>query len=294
MSKKLDHTEGIQRQPTILVIDDKIDTLILLREILDHQGYAVVTAIDAQEAKDRIETSPPDVILCDVVMPGVSGFELCRELKNNPETSLIPIILITGLSDRDNRVRGIEAGADAFISKPLSPNELFAEIRRLLSSSGTVRERLARIALFTPRDTSKRDAFISHATEDKVEFVRPLAEALQSAGANIWYDEFALRLGDSLRRSIEMGLRDARYGVVVLSRSFFLKEWTQKELDVLNTKEISGGKVILPVWFNFTREDAERFCPFLADRIAARYPQERLPVVAQRILEVIRPDLVKE
>ena len=93
------------------------------------------------------------------------------------------------------------------------------------------------------------DVFISHATEDKEEFVKPLANALIKQGLRVWYDEFELKIGDSLRRSIDRGLVNSKYGIVVLSLSFFAKKWTQYEIDGLVAREVNAdSKVILPIW----------------------------------------------
>lgn len=113
------------------------------------------------------------------------------------------------------------------------------------------------------------DLFISHASEDKNEFVRPLALALIAKGWRVWYDESALKVGDSLRRSIDAGLREAKHGIVVLSPNFFSKNWPQYELDSLTSKEmLTGDQAILPVWHNVTREEVGRFSLALADRVA--------------------------
>lgn len=116
--------------------------------------------------------------------------------------------------------------------------------------------------------TSEYDFFISHASEDKSALVRPLVEILRKRGARVWYDEFELKIGDSLRRSIDRGLAHSRFGIVVLSPAFFSKNWPQYELDGLTARQVIGRKVILPIWHNSTREQILEYSPSLADMLA--------------------------
>jgi hypothetical protein len=121
-----------------------------------------------------------------------------------------------------------------------------------------------------PRDDLRRDVFISHAGEDKA-VARPLADELRARGLKVWFDEYELVLGDSLRRKIGDGLRHARVGLVVLSRSFFAKEWPQWELDGLTARQIAGEQnVIVPVWHGVSVDDVRSYSPPLADLVAAR------------------------
>jgi hypothetical protein len=112
------------------------------------------------------------------------------------------------------------------------------------------------------------DVFISHASEDKDEIARPLAEALRNSGLRVWYDEFSLNVGDSLRESIDHGLARSKHGVVILSDRFFEKHWPTKELNGLATREVAGVKVILPVWHKVTQTRVSQWSPMLSDRVA--------------------------
>lgn len=113
------------------------------------------------------------------------------------------------------------------------------------------------------------DVFISHASEDKDGLVRPLAAQLEKRGLRVWFDETEIKLGDSLRRSIDYGLSKSRFGLVVLSPDFLRKEWPQKELDGLVAREDGSAKVILPIWHNVTQADIASYSPPLADKLAA-------------------------
>lgn len=132
------------------------------------------------------------------------------------------------------------------------------------------------------------DVFISHAWEDKESFARPLAKALEAKGLRVWFDEFTLRVGDRLRRSIDHGLANSRYGVVILSPHFFGKEWPQKELDGLVARETTGEKVVLPVWHNISVDKIREYSPTLADRIAVS-SERGLEHVVSELLRVVRP-----
>lgn len=112
------------------------------------------------------------------------------------------------------------------------------------------------------------DLFISHASEDKDDVARPLADMFVANGIKVWFDEYSLTVGDSLRRSIDKGLAGCRYGLVILSPHFIQKEWTQKELDCLVAREDGSEKRVLPVWHNLTKSDVVAFSPPLADRLS--------------------------
>jgi hypothetical protein len=140
----------------------------------------------------------------------------------------------------------------------------------------------------TASDTKAFDVFISHASEDKDEVVRPLAEALRNGGLDVWYDEFEMKIGDSLRRKIDSGLARSRFGVVVLSKAFFGKGWTNYELDGLVTRFVTGEQIILPIWHNITKQQVIEYSPSLADKLARSTTSHTVEEIAQEIIGVIR------
>jgi len=119
-------------EPAILIVDDEEENRMLLEALLGSQGYRVVTAADGAQGFAAVKTDPPDLILLDVMMPGQDGFEVCRQLKADPATWFIPVVLVTALSEREDRIRGIEAGADDFLSKPIHRWELLTRTKSLL------------------------------------------------------------------------------------------------------------------------------------------------------------------
>jgi hypothetical protein len=134
------------------------------------------------------------------------------------------------------------------------------------------------------------DVFISHASEDKEDIVRPLANALVAEGLTVWYDEFELGIGDSLRRKIDQGLANSRVGLVVLSQSFITKGWTNYELDGIVTKAVTGEQVLLPVWHKLTKQEVVAFSPSLADKLARNTATHTVVEIAQEIAGLLRPN----
>jgi TIR domain-containing protein len=137
--------------------------------------------------------------------------------------------------------------------------------------------------------SKKWDVFISHASEDKNEIARPLAEALQKKGLSVWYDDFSLKIGDSLRAAIDYGLVNSRYGVVILSKNFFAKHWPVQELNGLVSREKNSRKVILPIWHKVTADEVRDFSPILADRLAAQ-SEQGLGTLVEQIAYALEQD----
>lgn len=136
-------------------------------------------------------------------------------------------------------------------------------------------------------DDEVYDVFISHASEDKEEVVRPLANALRKAGLKVWYDEFELHIGDSLRRKIDQGLAKSRFGIVVISPDFIRKGWTNYELDGLITRAVTGDQILLPIWHHISKKEVIEFSPSLADRLARNTATDTVEDIASEISQMI-------
>lgn len=141
---------------------------------------------------------------------------------------------------------------------------------------------------YSPKEEEKKyDVFISHASEDKEEVVRPLVYALQKEGLTVWYDEFEMKIGDSLRRKIDKGLVNSKFGIVVLSKDFIKKGWTNYELDGIISKAVTGEQVVLPIWHNITKKEVIDFSPSLSDKLARNTSAYTVEEIATEIAELI-------
>jgi adenylate cyclase len=173
----------------LLVVDDTPKNVKLLADILTARGYHVVTATSGAEALSQVEAERPDLVLLDVVMPEMSGYEVCRKLRIDPVTQLLPVIMVTALDPSEERVKGIEAGADDFLTKPINQAELLARVKSLIRIKelyDIVQNQAAELA-----DLNKN---LEHRVEDQVgqlerlgrlkRFFSPqLAELILSGGA---------------------------------------------------------------------------------------------------------------
>lgn len=131
------------------------------------------------------------------------------------------------------------------------------------------------------------DVFISHASEDKATVARPLRDALSALGVTVWLDEAQMRIGHSLRRKIDEGIRASRFGIVILSEPFFGKGWTNHELDGLVTRSVAGEQSLLPIWHDLSGDDVRRYSPSLADKVAMSTGDHSIEEIAQQIADVV-------
>ena len=227
----------VRRSPRILVVDDQPAIAGLMSQLLTMSGYEVVTAADVPQAEAEVRRQAPDLILSDVRMPGKSGYEFCRDLKSDPATRLIPFVLITGLTDSSDKVRGIEAGADDFLNKPVLAEELKARVKSLLRMKEftdeleTADSVLCTLGLIV----ESRDPY----TEGHCE---RLAARAADLGQHLGLDEdsiVALRRGGYLHDLGKIAVPD---GILKKGSDLTLQEW-----EVMKQHPVTGENICKPL-----------------------------------------------
>jgi putative two-component system response regulator len=226
-----------QPMATILIADDHESSLAGLKELVSLAGYSVVTVRDGQAALDEFERQRPDMLLLDVQMPHVSGIEVCQRLKSNPDSRLVPIVLITGLTATQDRVAGIEAGADDFLTKPVDREQLMARVRSSLRQKAYTDElERAEAVLFA----------LARSIEEKDAYTQGHCERLA---------EYSVRLGQRLSLPAEeiQALRRAGIvhdvGKVAVPDSILFKRGplTKKERAILERHPVVGESICAPL-----------------------------------------------
>ena len=168
----------------ILVVDDQRANAELMAGILKGRGYAVLTAASAEAALDEIRASRPDLVVSDILMPGMGGYELCRRLRAQAGTALLPVILVTSLEGHDERVKGLEAGADDFLSRPVNWEELFARVRSLLRVK-RLQDEIRELNAKLEERVREQVAELDKLGRLKRFFSRPVAEAIVAGGEDL-------------------------------------------------------------------------------------------------------------
>lgn len=222
---------------TILVADDNWANLELLSELLQAQGYQVFCVVDGELAFKALHAERIDLALLDVMMPRRTGFEVCRAIKSNPETRLIPVVLVTGLTDSGDRIQGIECGADDFLSKPINKEELLARVRSLL-----------RLKQFTDELESAETVLFSLALS--IEAKDPYTE-----GHCDRLSKYSVSLAERLRLPEELRIALRRAGVVhdigkvAVPEHILLKPGplTPEERKIMEQHTITGERICAPL-----------------------------------------------
>ncbi|MBK9714691.1 MAG: response regulator [Kouleothrix sp.] len=191
----------------ILVVDDEPSIVDVLTRFLTREGYGVVTASNGREALERVQLEQPDLILLDVTMPEIDGFTVCQRLKEDERTALIPITMLTGLDDREHRTRGIEAGADDFLTKPFEQSILRARIRSQLRLKRLTDqlEHTERVIFMLAQAVEAKDSY----TEGHLRRLRAYGEQLAAACGLLPSEVRAVRYGGILHDIGKIGVDEA-------------------------------------------------------------------------------------
>ena len=262
---------------TILLVDDDDAYRKLMVGLLRMQGFEVVTASDGEDALTEFAHHEPDLVLLDVEMPRLNGFEVCRKLKQKPESRLTPVVLVTGLAATEDRIRGLEAGADDFLSKPVDRNELLARVRSLLKlkSYTDELERAESVVFALARSIEGKDPYTEGHCERLAEYSSRLGKRIGLPSELIT----ALRWGGIVHD----------IGKVAVPEAILLKPGplTQEEWVVMRHHPVIGERICSPLRsfryvFPIIRHHHERFN-------GSGYPdgleREKIPVTA-RVLQL--------
>jgi adenylate cyclase len=262
----------------VLVVDDTPVNLKLLADLLAAKGYVVVTATSGPDALAKIDADTADLVLLDVMMPGMSGYEVCRKIRENPATAMLPVVMVTALDPAQERVKGIEAGADDFLTKPIHQPELLARVRSLLRVK-TLWDQLAELNRTLERRVAEQVSQLERLGRLKRFFSPQLAEAIVTGGA-----EDPLK---SHRREVTVVFLDLR-GFTAFAETAEPEE----VMAVLREYHAAMGELILAHEGTLERFTGDGMMIFFNDPTPVPNPQERAVRMALAMRERV-DDLVR-
>jgi len=245
----------------ILVVDDTAVNLKLLGDLLSAKGYAITTAASGPEALEKIDRDPPDLVLLDVMMPGMSGYEVCKKLRENPATAILPVVMVTALDPAQERVKGIDAGADDFLTKPINQPELLARVRSLLRVK-SLWDQLGDLNRTLESRVAEQVGQLERLGKLKRFFSPQLAEAIVNGGAD---DPLK-----SHRREVTVVFIDLR-GFTAFAETAEPEE----VMSVLREYHAAMGELILTHEGTLERFTGDGMMIFFNDPVPVPNPQER-------------------
>jgi len=245
----------------ILVVDDTPVNLKLLGDLLSAKGYTIATAASGPEALEKIDRDPPDLVLLDVMMPGMSGYEVCKKLRENPATAILPVVMVTALDPSQERVKGIDAGADDFLTKPINQPELLARVRSLLRVK-SLWDQLGDLNRTLESRVAEQVGQLERLGKLKRFFSPQLAEAIVNGGAD---DPLK-----SHRREVTVVFIDLR-GFTAFAETAEPEE----VMSVLREYHAAMGELILTHEGTLERFTGDGMMIFFNDPVPVPNPQER-------------------